>query len=196
MIVLYLTNKTASNRNKIPNFIKKKGDKVIIRSGKISIKFLKKNKVNLIISDRYTHLIPKKIIDFKKNKIINFHNSYLPLNRGYHPLFWAIFNKTVLGVTIHLIDEGIDTGKIIYQKKIRYNSTDTLRELYDKQRLTFFDLFKKNWSQIKKSNFKLKSNNKKKGSIRYKKDNKLFLKKLKNSWDTSVRDVQKIRINI
>ena len=35
-------------------------------------------------------------------------------------------------------------------KKIRYNSTDTLRELYDKQRLTFFDLFKKNWSQIKK----------------------------------------------
>ena len=50
---------------------------------------------------------------------------------------------------------------------------------------------------------KLLSNNhfvlgvdKKKGSIRYKKDNKLFLKKLKNSWDTSVRDVQKIRINI
>ena len=71
-----------------------------------------------------------------------------------------------------------------------------MRVLYDKQRLTFFDLFKKNWSQIKKSNFKLKSNNKKKGSIRYKKDNKLFLKKLKNSWDTSVRDVQKIRINI
>ena len=114
-------------------------------------------------------MIPKKIIDFKKNKIINFNNSFLPLNRGYHPLFWAIFNKTVLGVTIHLIDEGIDTLKIIYQKNIRYKSTDTLRVLYDKQRLTFFDLFKKNWSQIKKSNFKLKSNNKKKVQLDTKK---------------------------
>ena len=194
MLVLYLTNKNASNRNKIPDFISKKGDKVIIRSGKVTIKFLKDNKVGIIISDRYTHIIKKKVLDFKKNKIFNFHNSYLPLNRGYHPLFWAIFNKTVLGVTIHLIDEGIDTGKILYQKKIKYKSSDTLRKLYDKQRIIFFDLFKKNWSKIKNGNYKLKPNNKKNGSIKYKKDIKLFLKKLKKGWDTSVRDVQKIRI--
>ncbi len=195
MIFLYLTNKTASNKKIIPNFINQKGDKVIIRSGKISKNFLIKNKIDFIISDRYTHLIKKKVINFKKNKIINFHNSYLPHNRGYHPLFWAIYNKTALGVTVHLIDEGIDTGEILYQKKIKYKSTDTLRQLYDKQRILFFYLFKKNWKKIKKGNFKLKCNDKHKGSIKYKRDNKLFIKKLKNGWDTTVKDVQKIKIN-
>ena len=39
MLILYLTNKTASNRKKIPNFIQKNGDKVIIRSNKVSKNF-------------------------------------------------------------------------------------------------------------------------------------------------------------
>ena len=196
MLVLYLTNKTASNRRKIPDFIKENGDKVIIRSAKVTKNFVKKNKINFIVSDRYTHILKKDLIIFLKNRVINFHNSYLPLNRGYHPLFWAIFDKSVLGVTIHLIDEGIDTGKIICQKKIKYSSNDDLKILYDKQRDLFFDLFKKNWKIIKKGKFKLKNNDKKKGTIKYKKDNKFFLKKLSNKWNTKVKDIQKMKINI
>lgn len=194
MLILYLTNKTASNRKKIPNFIQKNGDKVIIRSNKVSKNFLKKNKIDFIISDRYTYIIKSNVINYLKKKVINFHNSFLPLNRGYHPLFWAIYKKTPLGVTIHLIDEGIDTGRIIYQKKIKYRKEDTLRSLYDKQRAEFYDLFVKNWKKIKNGKFKLKKNPKEKGSIMYKKDNKLFINKLKKGWDTTVKDVQRMKI--
>ena len=45
----------------------------------------------------------------------------MPWNRGAHPNFWSFYEATPSGVTIHLIDEGIDTGPIIFQKKILFN---------------------------------------------------------------------------
>jgi methionyl-tRNA formyltransferase len=42
----------------------------------------------------------------------------LPWNRGAHPIFWALFDGTPLGVSIHEIDRGLDTGPLISQKEI------------------------------------------------------------------------------
>ena len=53
--------------------------------------------------------------------------SYLPYNRGAHPNFWSFVNNTVKGVTIHEIDQGIDTGKIILQKSIKFDLKKNLR---------------------------------------------------------------------
>lgn len=78
-------------------------------------------KFNNIISFGYKNIIPKKIISKYKNKIINLHISYLPFNRGSHPNFWSFVENTPSGISIHEIDEGIDTGKIIVQKKIEFD---------------------------------------------------------------------------
>ena len=75
---------------------------------------------DLIISFGYCKIINRSILDRIKCPIINLHISYLPFNRGAHPNFWSFFDNTPSGVTIHLIDEGIDTGPIIYQKIVKF----------------------------------------------------------------------------
>lgn len=79
---------------------------------------------DLIVSFGYRHILNKSFIENSKCPIINLHISYLPWNRGAHPNFWSFFDCTPSGVSIHLIDEGIDTGPIIYQKYVDFNKTD------------------------------------------------------------------------
>ena len=93
-------------------------------------------KFNSIISFGYKHIINREIIDNLKYPIINLHISFLPYNKGAHPNFWSFVENTPSGVTIHQVDHGIDTGKIIYQKKIDF-------ELFkNKQTLTFSKTYK------------------------------------------------------
>ena len=46
--------------------------------------------------------------------------------RGVHGGYWAIYNKDLenYGVTIHKVDVGVDTGDILYQEKVKYDSKD------------------------------------------------------------------------
>jgi methionyl-tRNA formyltransferase len=55
---------------------------------------------------------------------INLHPSLLPIHRGPAPLFWIFRsdNQEASGVTIHLIDEGLDTGDIVIQQKVEFDS--------------------------------------------------------------------------
>lgn len=56
----------------------------------------------------------------------------MPFNRGSHPNFWSHFDDTPSGVTIHLIDKGIDAGKYLYQKKVFFNIKKiTYKESYE-----------------------------------------------------------------
>lgn len=64
---------------------------------------------------------------------INYHTSLLPKFKGRQPLFWAMHEgKKTTGVTVHLMDECIDTGKIIVQEEYPINSEDTLHTMYYK----------------------------------------------------------------
>jgi methionyl-tRNA formyltransferase len=67
------------------------------------------------------------------SNFFNVHFSLLPLFRGTMTSFWPIiFRKKETGVTIHEIDDGIDTGDIIFQKKFNLLPSYTCRDLYFK----------------------------------------------------------------
>jgi methionyl-tRNA formyltransferase len=58
--------------------------------------------------------------------LINFHPSLLPKHRGVAPLVWAIIEgEATTGVTVHHIDEGIDTGSIVLQGSLPIHPFDT-----------------------------------------------------------------------
>lgn len=78
------------------------------------------NPWDCVISFGYRHIIKQHEIDTAQRPIINLHIGYLPYNRGAHPNFWALFENTPSGVTIHEIDGGIDTGPIIAQKYVNF----------------------------------------------------------------------------
>ena len=79
---------------------------------------------DLVVSFGYRHIVQKEVIDALDCPIFNLHISYLPYNRGAHPNFWSFYENTPSGVTIHLIDDGIDTGPIAYQRYVNFNESE------------------------------------------------------------------------
>ena len=104
---------------------------------------------DLVISYGFRHILKKEVIERSTVPIINLHIAYLPWNRGAHPNFWSFYDSTPSGVTIHLIDEGLDTGAIIYQKYVNFDKEEnTFIKTYERLLVEIEKLFKDNISEI------------------------------------------------
>lgn len=110
---------------------------------------------DFVISYGYRHLLKKLIIKSSDAPIINLHISYLPWNRGAHPNFWSFFDCTPSGVSIHLIDEGVDTGPILYQRYVNFSKNQiTFSQTHKQLILEIEMLFKENLKEIISGTFK------------------------------------------
>lgn len=88
---------------------------------------------DVIVSFGYRHIIPAEVLNTAQCRPVNIHISYLPFNRGAHPNFWAHYDGTPHGVTIHEIDNGVDTGPIIAQRPVTFAQNEvTFRQTYDR----------------------------------------------------------------
>jgi len=87
------------------------------------------------------------------NRIINLHISLLPWNRGADPNFWSWRDDTPKGVTIHQVDEGIDTGPILSNTQIIYPNMSkrlhTLATAYKLLSAAIEGLFATHWTAIR-----------------------------------------------
>lgn len=101
-----------------------------------------------VISYGYQHVLKEEHLVLCKRPPINLHISLLPHNRGSYPNFWAWYERTPHGVSIHHIDSGLDTGDVIVQKELFFNEETTLLESYDKLKEELEDLFIKNMDRI------------------------------------------------
>jgi methionyl-tRNA formyltransferase len=131
-------------------WLQEHGEEVIQTADKLSAQAVAKQEFSFLVSYGYRHILRKDILDIFPNKAINLHISYLPWNRGADPNFWSFVEDTPKGVTIHYLDEGVDTGDIIVQQEIEFDSDlETLATSYEKLQAAIQDLFKKNWQNIK-----------------------------------------------
>ena len=74
--------------------------------------------VNVIFSHACRSIIKKEFLNSFQNLVFNIHPSFLPEERGAATFSWRILNnQKFVAATIHQIDEGIDSGPIIFQKK-------------------------------------------------------------------------------
>ncbi|MDO8558782.1 MAG: methionyl-tRNA formyltransferase, partial [bacterium] len=94
---------------------------------------LQDTKPDLIVVAAYGQILPKEILEIAKYGCLNVHPSLLPKYRGPSPIQYAILNgETETGATIMLVDEGIDTGPILSQKKTGIGPNETFQELHDR----------------------------------------------------------------
>jgi methionyl-tRNA formyltransferase len=108
---------------------------------------------DLIVSFGYRHMIDSAKLNPSMN-IVNIHLSYLPWNKGAHPNFWAHWDGTPSGVTIHKINEGLDTGNIIFQKIIKFEKNEnTFALTYNKLFLEAEELFLFNFDSLLEKNY-------------------------------------------
>ncbi len=81
----------------------------------------------------YGEILKKTVLDVPNRACVNVHASLLPAYRGASPVPAAIAaGETVTGLTVQLMDEGMDTGDILLQRRIDIKPDETAGELLDR----------------------------------------------------------------
>lgn len=86
---------------------------------------------DVLVAVGYMGIFKAELLAVPRLLAANFHASLLPAYRGKHPVFWALrHGERWSGLTVHVIDEGLDTGDILYQVRVRTRRNDTPADLY------------------------------------------------------------------
>lgn len=97
------------------------------------VDILKGNKISFVVLAGYMRLIGSTLLEAYEGRMINIHPSLLPSFPGLDAIGQAFAaNVKVTGVTIHLVDSGMDTGPIIAQEPVRIEKNDTIETLRQK----------------------------------------------------------------
>lgn len=168
-------------------FFEIKGDTVACFEDRIELiesDFL--NKTDYVICYGYRHILRKDFLDLFPQRVINLHISMLPWNRGADPNLWSFLECTPHGVSIHLVDEGLDTGDIIAQRTVEMDvDVDTLRTSYEKLSCAIEALFVQTWPVIKDGKLIAKQQLQG-GSFHRSKDKDAYMHLLVKGWDTPI----------
>jgi len=118
-----------NGKSRLPDFLSHLGFEVTSTADPIS----DLSRWDHVVSFGYRHILSPKVISSSRSKIINLHMSYLPYNRGAHSNFWSFYDQTPAGISIHLIDSGIDTGPILMQRRVEFSSFEvTFEQTYQR----------------------------------------------------------------
>lgn len=161
------------------------GETVYQTEEKISFTSEILNEVEFLVSYGYRHIIKSNIVNRFTQSMINIHISFLPWNRGADPNLWSFLEDTPKGVTIHYLDEGIDTGDILVQQQVYFSQNETLRTSYEKLSQAALNLFKQHWLEIREDKIVAKPQHQQ-GSYHQSKDKKRYEHLLTNGWDTPI----------
>jgi phosphoribosylglycinamide formyltransferase-1 len=91
--------------------------------------WLEEHGVELVVLAGYMHLLTKPFLRRFPERIVNVHPSLLPRFPGAHAIDDALTaNVETTGVTVHLVDEGLDTGPVLRQEEVAVEPRHTLEE--------------------------------------------------------------------
>lgn len=99
----------------------------------VLLKKLQESQVDLIILAGYMRIVGKTLLQAFPNRILNIHPSLLPAYPGLDGIKSAYeAGEKVTGVTVHIVDEGMDTGPILDQVEVAIETSDTLESVEEK----------------------------------------------------------------
>ncbi len=98
-----------------------------------AVEELKKYEADIYVVAAFGQILSKEILLMPRYGCVNIHASLLPAYRGASPIQMAVLNgDEYSGVTIMQMDEGIDTGDIIMQERIKLSEDETGGSLFDR----------------------------------------------------------------
>jgi len=101
------------------------------------------------VSAYFGHILSAKMLALFPRGILNFHGSFLPWNRGRDPNAWSIYEGAPAGGTIHLMDEGVDTGPILLQREVVVTPDMDAAALYHRTVEALVSLFEEHWPLLR-----------------------------------------------
>ncbi len=91
--------------------------------------WLQEHGVRVVVCAGYMHLLTPAFLERFPQRIVNVHPSLLPEFPGAHPIDDALeAGVDTTGVTVHLVDEGLDSGPVVRQEPVPVEPRDTLVE--------------------------------------------------------------------
>ncbi|HEX7682308.1 MAG TPA: formyltransferase family protein [Trinickia sp.] len=147
MKILFLTNNAISEP--LIEWLSAR-EEVTVHEDKLTVNDIGRFAPELIVSYSYRHILKREVLDTMPGRFVNLHISLLPFNRGADPNAWSCLDGTPKGVTIHEIDEGIDTGPILVQQPVVLDeSKETLASSYSLLHETIQALFIAHWGDLR-----------------------------------------------
>ena len=109
---------------------------------------------DVLVSMSFNQIFRKDIINLTPIGIINCHAGKLPFYRGRNILNWVLINdEKEFGITVHFVDEGIDTGDIILQKTFPITDLDSYNTLLNTSYSACANILYESLVQIAENNF-------------------------------------------
>ena len=104
---------------------------------------------DLVVLAGFMKVLPANFVSALKGKLINIHPSLLPEFKGAHSVRDALAaGATKTGVTIHYVDEGVDTGEIIIQSEVLIQPNDNEAILHERIKLVEHELLASTIEQL------------------------------------------------
>ena len=101
--------------------------------GKSAVEEMRTIPADVIVVAAYGKILRPSVLNMTRFGCLNIHASLLPKYRGAAPIQWAVLNgEKESGVTIMQMNEGLDTGDILYQERITLSEDETSGSLFDK----------------------------------------------------------------
>ncbi len=98
-----------------------------------ALALIKKINPEMIVVAAFGQILPKAILELPPLGCLNIHPSLLPKYRGAAPINWALIRgETKTGVTIMMMDEGMDSGNILMQEETLIGQTENFGHLHDR----------------------------------------------------------------
>jgi phosphoribosylglycinamide formyltransferase-1 len=121
------------------------------------MKILDAYDIDLVILGGYMRIVGSEMVEKYRNRIINIHPSLLPkfaggMNKSVHQAVLDAGEKET-GMSIHIVDEGVDTGRILLQKTVEVSSDDTADSLKEKVQVLEKEWYPKVIRNFSKGNF-------------------------------------------
>ena len=132
--------------------------------------FLRSLNLDYLICIHFPYIVPSAVLTIPRIGVLNLHPAYLPYNRGWHTPSWAILKDTPIGGTLHFMDEGVDTGDIIFQRHLAISPNDTAHTLYERLKLLEYEVFCEAWPLLAQGNYQRKSQVHNRGSEHRRRD--------------------------
>jgi methionyl-tRNA formyltransferase len=98
-------------------------------------------------------IIRAPLITLPRCGFVNTHPSLLPYSRGKHYNFWSIVDRTPFGVSLHMVDEGVDSGDVIAQTELSYSWEDTGGSLNRRATEAMLELVKETYPKLRSLDF-------------------------------------------
>ncbi|MBP3505395.1 MAG: methionyl-tRNA formyltransferase [Lachnospiraceae bacterium] len=119
------------------------------------ISTVKRYDIDLLVSMSFDQIFRTELINLPKYKAINCHAGKLPFYRGRNILNWVLINdEKEFGITVHYIDEGIDTGDIILQEVYMITDDDDYSTLLTRSYNGCADILYKALKMIQRNDVK------------------------------------------